>query len=405
MAEGLINALWRSMLGQSVNATTEVPTNESEVCRRLVLSGITVSAGGVITAPTLAFGVATVPGGGTGVVTLTNHGVVLGQGVSPVAVTSAGTAGQLLTSNGAAADPTFQAAGLALLANTGTTTTVLHGNAAGTPAYSAVALTADVSGILPTANGGSGIAFFTAAGPTAARVFTFPDAAASVLTTNAAVTVAQGGTGAATLTSHGVVVGQGTSAAVATSAGTAGQFLVSGGASADPTFQTLTILDKSTTEQSVASSVASTSVYSFSVPANTLSTNRTLRLTVTGFYGNTSGGNSTFAMSSVFGATTIASGSLTTFATATGGAVTLVILINANGATGSQRATATINMVPSGVSGLATFSQSGLVNVAYHDALAEDTTGAKTLSVSVQHGTSAASILYKRWAACLELLA
>jgi hypothetical protein len=39
----------------------------------------------------------------------------------------------------------------------GTTTTVLHGNASGAPSYSAVSLTADVSGILPTANGGTGL--------------------------------------------------------------------------------------------------------------------------------------------------------------------------------------------------------------------------------------------------------
>lgn len=50
----------------------------------------------------------TVPKGGTGATTLTNHGVVLGQGASAVAVTAAGTAGQVLTSNGASADPTFQ---------------------------------------------------------------------------------------------------------------------------------------------------------------------------------------------------------------------------------------------------------------------------------------------------------
>lgn len=49
----------------------------------------------------------TVAGGGTGAVTLTNHGVVLGQGTSAVAITSAGTAGQYLKSNGASADPTF----------------------------------------------------------------------------------------------------------------------------------------------------------------------------------------------------------------------------------------------------------------------------------------------------------
>jgi hypothetical protein len=44
-----------------------------------------------------------------------------------------------------------------------------------------------------------------------------------------------------TLTNHGVVVGQGTSAVAATAAGSAGQFLVSGGASADPLWSTATI--------------------------------------------------------------------------------------------------------------------------------------------------------------------
>jgi hypothetical protein len=49
-----------------------------------------------------------VPNGGTGLTTLTNHGVLIGQGAGAIAVTSAGTAGQVLTSNGAALDPTFQ---------------------------------------------------------------------------------------------------------------------------------------------------------------------------------------------------------------------------------------------------------------------------------------------------------
>ena len=49
-------------------------------------------------------------------------------------------------------------------------------------------LTTGVTGILPTANGGTGIAYFTAAGPTAARVYTFPDAAATIARTDAAQT-------------------------------------------------------------------------------------------------------------------------------------------------------------------------------------------------------------------------
>lgn len=48
------------------------------------------------------------------------------------------------------------------------------------------------------------------------------------------VDVAQGGTGAITLTAHGIVIGQGTSAVHISTAGTAGQIMASGGASADP---------------------------------------------------------------------------------------------------------------------------------------------------------------------------
>lgn len=59
-----------------------------------------------------------------------------------------------------------------------------------------VSLTADVSGILPVANGGTNNAFFTVSGPaSSAKTYTFPNASTTILTTSAAVTVAQGGTG------------------------------------------------------------------------------------------------------------------------------------------------------------------------------------------------------------------
>ena len=57
-----------------------------------------------------------VASGGTGLATLTNHGVVIGQAAAALAITGAGTAGQVLTSNGAAADPTFApVAGITLI--------------------------------------------------------------------------------------------------------------------------------------------------------------------------------------------------------------------------------------------------------------------------------------------------
>jgi hypothetical protein len=82
----------------------------------------------------------------------------------------------------------------------GTTTTVLHGNAAGAPTYGAVALTTDVSGILPLANGG----------------------------TNANLTAVAGG-----------IVYSGASAMAITAAGTTGQYLQSNGAGT-PTWVTVT---------------------------------------------------------------------------------------------------------------------------------------------------------------------
>ena len=67
--------------------------------------------------------------------------------------------------------------------------------------------------------------------------------------------VANGGTGASTLTAHGVVVGEGTSAVAVTAAGTVGQVLVGNGASADPSFAnlvTLNVVDVTGTSQAMA---------------------------------------------------------------------------------------------------------------------------------------------------------
>ena len=83
---------------------------------------------------------------------------------------------------------------------------------------------------------GSDFVQFT--GPTTStKTFTLPNASATILTDNATVTVAQGGTGAASFTDGGVLVGNGTGAVQVTSAGTSGHVLTSNGAGVDPTFQ------------------------------------------------------------------------------------------------------------------------------------------------------------------------
>jgi len=65
---------------------------------------------GPITLTTDLSGILPVPNGGTGVATLNNHGLVIGQGINPVAVTAAGTAGQVLQSGGSSADPLYSTA-------------------------------------------------------------------------------------------------------------------------------------------------------------------------------------------------------------------------------------------------------------------------------------------------------
>jgi hypothetical protein len=111
--------------------------------------------------------------GTTPSVTLNTLGAI-GVGSSP----SYGTSGQVLTSGGSTVAPAwttpattspagstgqiqYNNAGVFGAVGSGTSTTVLHGNASGAPTYSAVSLTADVTGTLPVINGGTGQTTYT----------------------------------------------------------------------------------------------------------------------------------------------------------------------------------------------------------------------------------------------------
>lgn len=80
----------------------------------------------------------------------TSGGIPYFSGATTWASSAALTANAIVLGGGAGSAP-------AVLASLGTTTTVLHGNAAGAPTFGAVSLTADVSGTLPIGNGGTGI--------------------------------------------------------------------------------------------------------------------------------------------------------------------------------------------------------------------------------------------------------
>lgn len=156
-----------------------------------------------------------VSGGGSGTVTSVALALPAFITVTGSPVTGAGTlTGTLATqtantifagpASGAAAAPTFRVLTLASadFVNQGTTSTVLHGNASGNPSFGAVSLTADVTGTLGVGNGGSGAATFTA---------------------------------------HGVLMGNGASAFSVSAVGTSGQAFLSGGSGADGAYGALDV--------------------------------------------------------------------------------------------------------------------------------------------------------------------
>lgn len=87
----------------------------------------------------------------------TSGGVPYFNAANTMASSAALAANQIVLGGGAGAAP-------ATLGSLGTSTQVLHGNAAGAPTWSAISLTADVSGILPVANGGTGLSAGTSGG-------------------------------------------------------------------------------------------------------------------------------------------------------------------------------------------------------------------------------------------------
>lgn len=109
------------------------------------------------------------------------------------------------------------------------------------PAWAQIDLTNGVTGILTSVNGGTGNGFAKLSGPTTTeKTFTLPDATSTILTSNSAVTVAQGGTGLGTLTANNVILGNGTSTPSFVAPSTTGNQLISNGttwtsaASTDP---------------------------------------------------------------------------------------------------------------------------------------------------------------------------
>lgn len=188
---------YNTLIGGASNSITSIAPS--------VTSGIPFVSQGSAANPT--FGTAVVAGGGTGNTVLSNHGVLLGQGTSPIVTTAVGTTGQVFTGV-TGADPVWAS-----------------------PAASSISITGNSGGAL-TGN------TFTFTGGTTGLTFS---GAGSTETLGGDLVVANGGTGNTTFTAYSVLCA-GTTATGAfqnvSGVGTTGQVLTSNGAGALPTWQT-----------------------------------------------------------------------------------------------------------------------------------------------------------------------
>lgn len=123
------NATWQATASGSSGTVTSVATGTGLTGGTITTTGTlsidTAWAGqaaittvGTIATGTWAGTTIAVNHGGTGQVTLAAHGVLIGNGTSGISVTGTGSAGQILVSNGASADPTFQSASTVLSVTT-----------------------------------------------------------------------------------------------------------------------------------------------------------------------------------------------------------------------------------------------------------------------------------------------
>jgi hypothetical protein len=152
----------------------------------------TATTGAVTLGGTLA-----VANGGTGQTTYTNGELLIGNttGNTLTKATLTGTTSQVDVTNGTGSITLSLPATINVntsgSAATLTTSRNIYGNSFNG--------SADVTGIIASTYGGTGNGFTKFSGPTTSeKTFTLPDATATILTTNAAVTIAQGGTGETT---------------------------------------------------------------------------------------------------------------------------------------------------------------------------------------------------------------
>lgn len=226
--------------------------------------------------------------------------------------------------------------------------------------------------------------------------------------------------GLAPLTNGQLIVGStGAAAVAATLTAGAGISVTNAAGAITITNTTGDVLNRQVTTSTVNNNNAEVTVYSYAVPGGTLSTNKTLHLSLIGDFINNSGSGVNIIIRVKYGATTIYSGTLT--AVNTGGNTNPLLLdceLTAGNLTNLQRAktwvfvgatnsggdnsTAVSIDFSGGAAGGAVLG-SGVVQAAIQANVAEDSTANKNLAVTYQMSAASASATMRAYCVYTEL--
>lgn len=143
------------------------------------------------------------------------------------------------------------------------------------------------------------------------------------------------------------------------------------------------VLDRDSTTVSVNTTTVETTVYSFSVPADTLGTDKFIILKMAGTFQNNSGGSRLTTIRFKYGSTTFTAPARTTAGPASAEGFEGSFYITADGATNVQRGWMNLSIEN---------DTTGHVGWIGGGTAAEDSTGALTLEVTVQHNFSSGSL-------------
>lgn len=222
---------------------------------------------------------------------------------------------------------------------------------------------------------------------------------ALTLTNATGLPVAGGGTGAASLTAYAVICGGTTSTGAVqsiASVGTSGQVLTSNGAGALPTFQAASggwttgiIFSTGSTTAAITNSAAETSVFSGTIPANTLGTNGAVRIIMHGQMLQDVGTAQGYTLRIKYGGTTMYSSSTgNLFGTSsTRRAYRMEFILASDGTTSSQRVFgAANNFAPANTPTAGYTALTGTPEFSYEvgGTAAADSTVSQTFEITIQ---------------------